>query len=100
MIAMMEDFACVWETIKAWGPGILLALFMLYGFYKLLFKIAMGVGLKIVAALEKPAASMDRLTSSIQDYVNRDQNEHRQIMIMLKVISKSVENLREEKDGV
>ena len=99
---MMDDF--VW--IKAWGPGIVFAVLMLYGLYKLLYKISTEVGLKIVGALEKPAEalskqanSMDRLTNSIQDYVCKDQTEHKEMMILLKVISQRVEHIREAEDG-
>src|SRR4030042_5018500 len=91
-----------------WGPGLLIALIMLYGVYKLLFKLGRDVGLKIVGALEKPtdalgqqAASMDRLTMSIKDYVGRDANEHQEIIILQKVIRQELmgtrENLRDLK---
>lgn len=102
----MDDLRCTWDLIKAWGPGILIAFVMLYGLYKLLYKIATNVGLKIVGALEKPAEalssqaqSMDRLTSSIQSYVGRDQSEHREIIILQKVILDEVRIIRGEADG-
>jgi len=86
-----------------WGPGLLIALIMLYGLYKLLFKLGRDVGLKIVGALEKPtdalgqqAASMDRLTLSIKDYVGRDANEHQEIIILQKVIRRELKETRED----
>jgi hypothetical protein len=85
-----------------WGPGLLLAVIMLYGLYRLL----KGVGLKIVSALEKPtqalmtqANSMDRLTNSIQAYVGRDQSEHKEIIILQKVILEEIEKTRGDADG-
>jgi hypothetical protein len=102
----MEDLRCIWESIKAWGPGAFFLLVMLYGAYKLLYKIGMNVGIKIVSALEKPAEalnsqarSMDRLTGSIETFVGRDQSEHREIMILQKVIIEKIENLRRGPDG-
>jgi hypothetical protein len=81
-----------------WGPGMLLAALVLYGLYRLMHQI----GLKVVAALEKPtdalsqqAASMDRLTVSIKDYVGRDTNEHQEIIILQKVIRQELKETRE-----
>ena len=101
----MGDLRLIWESIKSWGPGIFIAFIMLYGLYRLIFKIATNVGLKIVSALEKPAEalssqarSMDRLTTSIENFVCRDQSEHREIIILQKVILEKIENMRRE-DG-
>jgi hypothetical protein len=104
---MNENFLrCLANWITEWGPGILIALIMLYGLYKLVYKIAINVGLKIVAALEKPsealslqARSMDRLTESIQQYVSLDQTEHREIIILLKVIADKINRIEEKRDG-
>jgi hypothetical protein len=89
--------------INDWGPGLLIALIMLYGLYKLLLKLGKDVGLKIVGALEKPtdalsqqAASMDRLTTSINDYVSRDANEHQEIIILQKVIRRELIETRSD----
>jgi hypothetical protein len=98
---------CFAGWIKDWGPGLLIALVMLYGLYKLLLRLGEKVGLKILGALEKPAAalnqqaeSMDRLTISIRDYVSRDQYEHKEMIILQKVILQKIENLkREQADG-
>jgi hypothetical protein len=79
-----------------WGPGMLIAALVLYGLYRL----TKGVGLKIVAALEKPAdalnrqaESMDKLTGSIQGFVDRDRNEHREIIILQKVLADRFDHL-------
>ncbi len=95
----------MWERIAGqlcasaidWGPGLILAIIMLFG----LFKLIKNVGLKVVAALEKPAGalsqqaqSMDRLTNSIQDYVNRDQSDHKEIIILQKVIREELKDIR------
>jgi hypothetical protein len=107
MDTIFKDF-CV-KGIE-WGPGIIIALFMLYGLYRLI----KGVGLKIVGALEKPAealtqqaealtkqsTSMDRLTGSIQEYVHRDTNEHQEIIILQKVIREELKGIRIQSDKI
>jgi len=87
--------------ITDWGPGLLIALIMLYGLYRLLLGLGEKVGIKILGALEKPtdalsqqAASMDRLTMSIKDYVGRDTNEHQEIIILQKVIRHELRETR------
>ena len=96
---MMEhDFG---NLLKFWGPGIFLVLVILYG----LFVLTRGIGFKIVSALEKPAdaltqqaQSMDRLTNCIENFFTRDQSEHREIIILQKVILEKIEYLRSERD--
>ena len=77
-----------------WGPGMLIAALVLYGLYRLI----QNIGLKIVMALEKPttaltmqAHSMDDLTQSLREYVGRDKLEHREIIILQKVILEEIE---------
>lgn len=95
---MEQLFQKGFNSLIDWGPGMLIAALMLYG----LFRLIKGIGLKIVATLEKPAEaltqqakSMDRLTSSIQEYVNRDQLEHKEIIILQKVILEEIKNMKE-----
>ncbi len=73
-----------------WGPGLILALFMLYGLYRVILKIFD----RPTQALMQQAQSMDRLTNSIQSYVNRDQIEHKEIIILQKVILEEVKKVR------
>jgi hypothetical protein len=90
------------NSLIDWGPGMLIAALMLYG----LFRLIKNIGLKIVGALEKPAEaltqqakSMDRLTTSLEQFVTRDQIEHREIIILQKVILDRIENLKRGRDG-
>ena len=85
--------ACT-NAIK-WGPGMLIALVMLYGLYRFLLKIFD----KPTQALMNQAQSMDRLTSSLQSYVGRDISEHREIIILQKVILQQIEHLRHRPGG-
>lgn len=84
-----QIFAKGCNSFIDWGPGMLIAALVLYGLYRLI----KSIGLKIVMALEKPsdalnrqAESMDKLTGSIQGFVDRDRNEHREIIILQKVL--------------
>lgn len=68
---------------------MLIAALILYGLYRLVH----GIGLRIVSALEKPAdalnrqaESMDKLTGSIQNFVDRDRSEHREMVVLQKVL--------------
>ncbi len=109
MGSWQEIFNMGCRNLFEWGPGLLLAVVILYGLYKMVLRLGKEVGIKIIGALEKPAAalnqqaeSMDRLTNSIQEYVSRDQTEHKEMILLLKVISNKVnriEDMKEEKSG-
>jgi hypothetical protein len=93
------------RNLFEWGPGLLLAVIILYGIYKILLHFGREVGMKIIGALEKPAEalnkqaqSMDKLTNSIQDYVGRDANEHQEIIILQKVIRQEIKETRKQTD--
>jgi hypothetical protein len=54
--------------------------------------------MRIVEALEKPsgalnqqAMSMDRLTNALHAYIARDLSEHREIIILQKIIIEKIE---------
>jgi len=98
----MEDLRCIWDAVKAWGPGMFIGLAVLYLGYRLLFNLGKYTIRKISEALEKPAdaltsqaRSMDRLTTSIETFVGRDQLEHKEIIILQKVILEEIKRNRE-----
>ena len=95
-------FGCVTD----WGPGMLLAVLIVYAAYKLLFRLGADVGTKVVAALEKPAEalsqqarSMEKLTDSIQNFVKSDRTEHREIIMLQKVILDRIEGIKNGKEN-
>jgi hypothetical protein len=103
MDAWKDIFTRGCSTLLDSGPGYILALVMLYGLYR----IVRSVGMKIVTALEKPTAalttqanSMDRLTTCLQEYVARDTSEHREMIILLKLISTRLNTVEERKQSV
>jgi len=94
----IQIFAKGCNSFIDWGPGMVIAALVLYGLYRL----TRGIGLKIVAALEKPAEalnhqaeSMDKLTGSIQGFVDRDRSEHREIIILQKVLVERFDHLED-----
>jgi len=76
---------------------MLIAGLMLYGLYRFI----RTMGMRIVDALEKPsgalnqqAQSMDRLTNAIHNYIERDLSEHREIIVLQKIIIDKIERLQ------
>lgn len=103
------DFAEVLKSLIFWGPGSVIAAFIIY----VLYRLANSLGLKFIEAqlqqadaLARQAQSMERLQVSIQAFVTRDNNEHREMIILLKVvadgqetIAKKVDAFKERKNG-
>lgn len=58
-----------------------------------LYRLAKSVGMKLVASSEKQAIAIEGLTRSIEDFVNRDKSEHREMIILLKVIMEKIERI-------
>lgn len=81
------------ELLKALinaGVGAVIALIILVGLYR----ITSRLGLKFIeaqqeqaTALIRQAQSMEGLTKSIQDFVQRDNSEHREMLVLLRFIA-------------
>jgi hypothetical protein len=84
------------NSLFDWWPVVLIAVLMLWGLYRLV----KNIGIRIVQALDKPsgalnqqAMSMDRLTQAIHLYIERDLSEHREIIILQKIIIEKIGHL-------
>ena len=77
------------KSLIQWGPGMIIAALILYGLYK----FATGVGMKFIECTKQQAVAIERLTKAIEDSIGRDNNEHREIIILLKVISERLERI-------
>jgi len=77
------------KSIIQWGPGMVIAAMVLFGLYRL----ANGIGMKLVECSKKQAVAIEGLTRAIEESTSRDNNEHREIIIMLKVISEKIERV-------
>jgi len=81
---------------------MLLAVIILVG----LFRLANNVGLKFIATLKDQACSMgaqaksmENLSTAIGEFCKRDNTEHREMIILLKVIASRLNCIEEQKDG-
>jgi len=104
------------EAVKG-GVAVVALLIVVFAFigglFWLLKNLGTSVGIKIVGALEQPSAaltlqaqalakqsgSLDRLTEVFQAYTDRDRGEHREILILLKMIAAKVSHFEEGKDA-
>ena len=74
------------------GVGGMIAAMIIFLAYKLAGKFLGGTN----EALTRQAIAMEGLTDSIKEFVSRDNNEHKEILIMLKLIWTKIEK---EGDG-
>ena len=93
------------EAVINAGVGALIAIAIIFFTYKLASMLLVKVGTELVGALKGQAEAMTRqavsvegFTRSLQDYVQRDNSEHREIIILLKVIAERLTHL-EERNG-
>lgn len=80
------------ELIKALinaGTGAIIALVMLCGLYRLAEKF----GKQFINAQNQQAIAINGLTIAIKESMTKDQSEHREIIILLKVISERIERI-------
>lgn len=77
------------RSLIQWGPGMVLAAFVLLGLYRL----ANGIGLKLIASSEKQSVAIEGLTQAIEASVSRDNSEHREMIILQKVMMDKIERL-------
>jgi hypothetical protein len=84
----------IYEAAINAGVGGLIAALIIFLTYKLVTKLLTDVGLKMTTAftaqaeaLTRQAVSMEGLTTSIQNFVNRDNGEHREMLVLLKYIA-------------
>lgn len=84
------------KTLVFWGPGAVLAALIIGALYKLADKFA---GRAIEAqqaqaiALASQASAMESLQKSMHDYVNRDNSEHREMLVLMKYTAQHIQAL-------
>jgi len=90
---VMIETELVGTLINA-GIGGAIASLIIYLIYKLVSRLALDVGMKMVHAFEsqadaitRQAQSMEILTESIKDFVGRDGSEHREMLVLLRFIA-------------
>lgn len=77
------------------GVGGLIAALIIFLIYRLVSKLALDVGMRMVKAFESQAESMEGLTKSIDDFVSRDNSEHREMLVLLRFIAQQQQAFEE-----
>lgn len=90
------SWAEVAKTLIFWGPGALIAGLIIFALYKLADKFA-GKAIEAqqaqAVALGNQAKAMESLQQSMHDYVNRDNNEHREMLVLMKYTAQHIQSL-------
>jgi hypothetical protein len=88
------------ESLINWGPGAVLAGLMLLGLYKLADKFAtksVEAQTAQAVALAAQAKAMEGLQSSLKQFVERDNGEHREMLVLMKYTAQHIQVLLEMK---
>ena len=92
----------VFKSLCFWGPGMVIAGAMIGALYKLADKY-LGEFVKAqqgqATSLAQLAQGTEGLRDSVQAFVTRDNNEHREIIILLKCIAEKLERVEDRVYG-
>ncbi len=81
------------------GGTAFIASIVIFFAYKLLGKFGVpfiSSQREIAKAMGEQAQSMSSMTDSVQDFIGRDHNEHKEILLGLQVVGKELKTLVEE----
>lgn len=84
------------KTLVFWGPGAVIAALIIFALYKLADKFAaraIEAQQAQAVALSAQASVMESLQKSIQEYVNRDNSEHREMLVLMKYTAQHIQSL-------
>lgn len=79
------------QSAVMWGPGMVIAVLLLVGFYKLASKVVE----KFVESSLRQTTAVEGLTKSIDGFITRDTSEHREMIILIKVMMEKIERMEE-----
>jgi len=108
------DWVTILKNLIFWGPGAVIAGILIFAAYRLLDKFIekgvsgiMDIGQSFVTAQKEQAASLAKLAQgteglrdSINGFVTRDNQEHREIIILLKYTRAEINSQREAIDAI
>lgn len=84
------------KTLVFWGPGAVIAALIIFALYKLADKFA-GRAIEAqqaqAVALASQASAMQDLQKSMQEYVNKDNGEHREMLVLMKYTAQHIQSL-------
>ena len=91
---MSMEWTEIFKTLIFWGPGAIIAAVIIYTLYKLADKY-LGEFIRAqqgqAESLAKLARGSEGLKDCIETFCNRDNSEHREMTILLKVLVDKVE---------
>jgi len=108
------SWAEVLKSLCFWGPGALIAGVLIFAVYRLADKFidkgisgVMDLGCQFIAAQQAQAASLAKMAQGteglrdcINNFVNRDNQEHREIIILLKYTRDQLNGMTESVDAI
>jgi hypothetical protein len=108
------DWPSILKTLAFWGPGAIIAALIILAFYRLADKFIekfvsgfMEIGHEFISAQKEQAASMAKMAQGteglrdcINNFVNRDNQEHREIIILLKYTREQINQITETMDAI
>lgn len=93
----MIEHALVKALINA-GVGAFIAVLILIGLYIIVGRLGgkfIDAQMGMATATGKQAQAMETLATSIRDLMGRDNGEHREIILLLKVIMDDIQKMKE-----
>lgn len=94
------DWAELLKTLVFWGPGAVIAGMMIHALYKLADKFggkAVEAQTAQAVALAAQAKAMEGLQTSLQEFVSKDNGEHREMLVLMKYTAQHIQALLEVK---
>lgn len=102
-MANLVNLNAIWADLLTKAPGLFLVLLMLCGLYRLL----RTHGASFIASQQKHAESlgaqataMIALTTSMQNFMNRDNKDLRENIILTKFVLKELATIKREPPGI
>lgn len=108
------DWDSILRNLVFWGPGAVIAALLIIAFYRLADKFIekfvsgfLDIGKDFITAQKEQAASLAKMaqgTEGLRDcinvFVNRDNNEHREMIILLKYTREQIGQITETIEGI
>ncbi len=95
------DIGDIFKSLVFWGPGAVIAGYIIF----VLYKLADNLGIEFIkatreqtGALARQAQSMEDLGKSVREFVTKDNSEHREMIILLKVVADKLKHVSEKVD--
>ncbi len=92
----------VWQALISAGGGLLIALVILLGLYRLADKHGsqfIEAQQQQAAALGRQAQSMEDMQTAMKEFIGRDNSEHREILILQKLTIDKLKTLEDSLNG-